>query len=251
MLPQMNHTFITLIPKKQGTCNFNQFRPISLCNFCYKIISKILVNRLRPLLPKIIEPSQAAFVPGRWITESVVLAQEIMHNFKQSKKKKGNVWLKLDFHKAYDSLEWDFIIRVLKAVGYDQKVTNLIYQCISSINFTFLLNGNKSSTFSPSRGIRQGDPLSPYLFILCSEVLARLINKEVERGMICGLKIAPGAPCISKLLYADDVLLFCGAKIAKVNKMMECVKKYCAWSGQSISTDKCGVFVSKGVHANF
>ena len=143
MLPQMNHTFITLIPKKQGACNFNQFRPISLCNFCYKIISKILVNRLRPLLPKIIEPSQAAFVSGRWISESVVLAQEIVHNLKQSKKKKGNVGLRLDFHKAYDSLEWDFIIRVLKAVGYDQKVTNLIYHCISSISFTLLLNGNK------------------------------------------------------------------------------------------------------------
>ena len=114
-----------------------------------------------------------------------------------------------------------------------------------------LLNGSKSLTFFPSRAIRQGDTLSPYLFILCSEVLAGLINKEVERGIICGVKIAPSTPCISKLLYADDVLLLFGAKIAEVNKMMECVKKYCAWFGQSISRDKCGVFVSKGVHAYF
>ena len=173
LLSQMNHTFITLIPKKQGANNFNQFRPISLCNFYYKIISKILVNRLRPLLPKIIDPSQAAFVPGRWIGENVALAQEIVHSFKQSKKRKGSVGFKLDFHKAYDSLEWTFILRVLKVVGFDQKVINLIYQCISTVSFTLLLNGSKSSSFSPSRGIRHGDPLSPYLFILCSEVLAK------------------------------------------------------------------------------
>ena len=92
LLPQMNHTFITLIPKRIRACNFNQFRPISLCNFYYKIISKILVNRLRPLFPIIIEPTQTAFVPGRWITENVVLAQEIMHCFSQSKRKKRKCW---------------------------------------------------------------------------------------------------------------------------------------------------------------
>ncbi len=92
LLPQMNHTFITLIPKRIGACNFNQFRPINLCNFYYKIISKILVNRLRPLLPKIIEPTQTAFVPGRWIIENVVLAQEIVHCFSQSKRKKRKCW---------------------------------------------------------------------------------------------------------------------------------------------------------------
>jgi hypothetical protein len=251
LLSQMNHTFITIIPKKQGANNFNQFRPINLCNFYYKIISKILVNRLRPLLPKIIDPSQAAFVPGRWIGENVVLAQEIVHSFKQSKKKKGNVGFKLDFHKAYDSLEWTFILRVLKAVGFDQKVINLIYQCISTVSFTLLLNGSKSSSFSPSRGIRQGDPLSPYLFILCNEVLARLINVEVDRGLLRGLNLAPGAPNISKLFYADDVLLFCGAKIAEVDTLMNCVDKCCSWSGQSISKEKSGMFVSKGVHHHF
>uniref|UniRef100_A0A2N9FSP0 CCHC-type domain-containing protein n=1 Tax=Fagus sylvatica TaxID=28930 RepID=A0A2N9FSP0_FAGSY len=171
LLSQMNHTFITLIPKKQGANNFNQFRPISLCNFYYKIISKILVNRLRPLLPKIIDPSQAAFVPGRWIGENVVLAQEIVHSFKQSKKRKGSVGFKLDFHKAYDSLEWTFILRVLKVVGFDQKVINLIYQCISTI--------------------------------------------------------------------------------AEVDTLMKCVDKYCSWSGQSISKEKSGMFVSKGVHHHF
>ncbi len=105
LLPQLNHSFITLIPKKVGACNFNHFRPISLCNFVYKIISKLLVSRLRPLLHRIIDPAQAAFVPNRWITENMVLAQEVVHSFKKSKKRKGSVGFKIDFHKAYDSLE--------------------------------------------------------------------------------------------------------------------------------------------------
>ncbi len=110
LLKQMNHTFITLIPKKQGACNFNHFHPISLCNFYYKIISKILVLRLRPLLAKLIDPSQAAFVPDRWIAENVVLAQEVIDSFHKMKRKKGWVGFKLDFKKAYDSIEWNFIL---------------------------------------------------------------------------------------------------------------------------------------------
>jgi hypothetical protein len=92
--------------------------------------------------------------------------------------------------------------------GFNQKVTDLIFQCISTVKYTLLLNGSISRSINPSRGIRQGDPLSPYLFILCSEVLTRLINREVESSILKGVKIALRAPPISKLLYADDVLLF-------------------------------------------
>ena len=247
----INHTFITLIPKKLGACNFNQFRPISLCNFYYKVIAKILVNKLRPLLSQIIDSSQSAFVPNRWIIENVVLAQEVVHSFKQRKRKKGFMGLKLNFHKAYDYLEWEFICRVLMALGFDSAVVNLIKQCLSTVKFTLLLNGTKSSSFTPSRGIRQGDPLSPYLFILCSEVLARLINKEVVGGNIHGAKIAPSSPGITKLMYADDVVLFCGAKIAEVKALMRCVEKFCGWSGLSVNIEKSRLFVSKGVHSQF
>lgn len=203
---------------------------------------------MRPLLSKIIDPSQAVFVPHRWITENVVLAQEVVHNFKQMKKKKGSVGFKLDFHKAYDCLEWDFIATVLKGFGFDQKVVQLIHQCISTVNFTPLLNGYKSASFTTFRGIRQRDPLSPYLFILCSELLDRLINREVVNGSIKGVKLAPNASIISKLSYADDVILFCGAKISEVARLMECVDKFCGWSGLTVNQDKFGIFTSKGVH---
>lgn len=135
---------------------------------------------MRPLLAKIIDPAQAAFVPKRLIAENVVLAHEVVHSFKQTKRKKGYVGFKLDFHKAYDCLEWDFIITSLRTFGFSQAVTNMIFQCLSIVNFTLLLNGTKSASFSPSRGIRQGDPLPPYLFILCNEIMARLINRAFD-----------------------------------------------------------------------
>jgi hypothetical protein len=147
------------------------------------------------------------------------------------KRKKGYVGFKLDFKKAYDSLEWEFILSVLRAMGFDQKLIMLIHQCISTVHYTLLLNGTKSSSIKPSRGLRQGDPLSPYLFIMCADVLARMINREVLRGAINGIKVSSGADAISKLLYADNVILFCGAKTSEVEALMQCIEKYCLWSG--------------------
>ena len=114
-----------------------------------------------------------------------------------------------------------------------------------------LLNGSKGLSFTPSEGLSQGDPLSPYLFILVNEVLSRLINREVAWGNISVTKISNTAPKISKLLYADDVLVFCGAKMSKLNILMQCLNTYCAWSGQMISIEKSGVFASAGVHPQF
>ena len=227
MLKEMNHTFITLIPKVQGACNFNQFRPLSLCNVSYKIISKLLVNKLRLFLTKIIDLAQVAFAPNRWINENVVIAQEVVHSFKHMKRKQGSLGIKLDFHKAYDKIEWEFIVQVLKALGFDNKFISLVYQCISTVSYIVLLNGSKGPNLNPSSGLRQGDPFSPYLFILGSEVFARLINQEVIRGSISGVQVAVGAPKISKLFYTDDVILFCKAKLAEVDSLMKCLNSYC------------------------
>ena len=108
LLKDFNKTFISLISKKKGACNFNHFCPTLLCNVCYKVISKIIVNRLRPLLNKMVDLAQVAFVPNRWINENVVLAHKIVHNFKYTGKKKGFLGIKLDFQKAYDKMEWNF-----------------------------------------------------------------------------------------------------------------------------------------------
>ena len=109
-MDEINNTFVVLIPKVTQANQLSYFRPISLCNFCYKVISRILVARLRPLLDKLIDPAQTTFVPNRNIAENVLLAQEVVHSFSTTKKKKGFVGLKLDFQKAYDRVEWPFLI---------------------------------------------------------------------------------------------------------------------------------------------
>ena len=132
LLKYFNKTFIHLIPKKKRAYNFNHFRPIGLCNICYKVISKILVNRLRPLLNKMVDPAQVAFVPKRWIQENVVLAHEIVHSFKYAGKKRGFLGIKLDFQKAYDRMEWNFFMVVLKDFGFHSNFVNLIHQSLLS-----------------------------------------------------------------------------------------------------------------------
>ena len=144
-----------------------------------------------------------------------------------------------------------FLIQVLKNFGFHQKFIHLIYQCISTMSFTILLNGGKSPRIMPSRGLRQGDPLSPYLFIIGSKVLARMINRCSAQRLINGIKIAPSLTGISKLLYADDVILVYKAKHSEINEIMIILRKYCEWSGQQINFEKSGVFTSKGVHSQF
>ena len=128
-------------------------------------------------------------------------------------------------------MEWSFLIAVLKAFGFSSNFTKLIHQCLSLIEFTLLLNGGQCPTFFPSWGLRHGDPLSPYLFILGSEVLLRLLNREVSQKRLSGVKVSNAALPISKLCYADDIILFCKAKSTEIAILKSCLEKFCSWSG--------------------
>ena len=157
----LNQTLIALIPKQLGPELVSPYRPISLCNTVYKVISKIIVQRLRPLLPSLISPMQTAFLEGRRATDNVVIAQELIYSLKRRKGKEGYMVVKIYLEKAYDRLEWSFVKMVLEHFGLPQNIFNLIMSCISTTTITLLFNGNKLEAFHPSRGIRQGDPISP------------------------------------------------------------------------------------------
>ena len=159
--------------------------------------------------------------------------------------------LKIDFQKAYDRMEWSFLAQVLNNFGFCQQFIKIVYQCISTVRYTILIKGGVGPTMTPARGLRQGDPLSPYLFILASEVLAKLTNKAAGNGAINGVKLGHTSLEITKLMYADDVILICKAKQVEVSTMAECLSKYCAWSGQNINLEKSGLFASHGVHSQF
>ncbi|PKI67924.1 hypothetical protein CRG98_011520 [Punica granatum] len=142
ILKEWNNTFICLIPKRQGASNFKDFRPISLCNVCYKVISKIIADRLKPLLDRIISPNQTAFIEGRWINENDLLAQEILHTMRKTRARRGWIGLKIDFTKAFNKLEWSFVIKTMEKLGFHSTFVSWIYQCISTSTFSILLNGS-------------------------------------------------------------------------------------------------------------
>jgi hypothetical protein len=248
LLRKQNHTFLALIPKISGSHTAHQFRPISLCNIVYKIISKILANRFKRYLPKIISPLQSAFVPQRNIQDNTILAHELLHAFKSKRGKGGFMFMKMDMEKAFDRMEWSFLLAVLEKLGFSQTWLSWIRICISSTSFSILLNGSPFGLFSPGRGLRQGDPLSPFLFILGAEVFSRLMFKEEGFGRLKGLRIARNCSPIHHLLFADDLLIFGEASVSVAASIKSCLDKYCRWSGQAINTSKSSIRFSRNTN---
>lgn len=205
----INHTYITLIPKTNNPTQPSEFRPISLCNVILKIVTKTIANRVKRILPYIISNHQSAFISNRLITDNILVSFEAFHKInKTSNSKKGLVGIKLDMAKAYDRIEWGFLNNVLLTMGFPNNMVSTIMKCVSTVSFSILINGQPTDSFIPQRGLRQGDPLSPYLFILCAEVLSGLLTKGQTDGSFHGVIIAPNAPPISHLFFADDSLLF-------------------------------------------
>jgi hypothetical protein len=208
----LNASFIALIPKRLNASNIRDFRPISLIGSIYKLLSKVLANRLRGVLDKLISESQNAFVGGRKILDSVLIANECLDS--RLKSRTPGVICKLDIEKAYDHVNWSCLLHLLERMGFGRRWRLWIEACISSVQFSVLVNGSPERFFSCSRGLRQGDPLSPLLFLLVMEVLSRMLRKVEVEGLIRGFRAGSNAAdglCISHLPYADDTILFCDA----------------------------------------
>jgi len=225
----VNNTLITLIPKVANPETSAQFRPISLRNTLYKILAKILVNRLRPILQRIIHPAQNAFVPNRTIHHNILSAHEIINKFRHFKGKKGYVALKLDMEKAYDRIELDFLFSCLEQLGFHATWIRWIKECVLTVSYSILINNEPSGLFKLTKGLHQGDPLSSYLFIICMDVLAnRLHTQSLNAKSGIGIKIAPSATRIPCLVFADDSLLFCKATSQACQKLKDVLDIFCA-----------------------
>ena len=186
-----------------------------------EIISKILSSRLKRILPSIVSETQSAFVTNRLITDNIFVAQEIFHALRTNQTcKEKFVAIKTDMSKAYDRVEWSFMEALLLKFGFDAQWVQLIMKCVSSVSYQVLINGEAKGHIKPSRGLRQGDPLSPFLFILCTEVLISHIKKAEEMKKLTGIKVARESPAISHLLFADDSLFFCRAEQSQCEELV-------------------------------
>jgi hypothetical protein len=185
VLQALNATFLTLIPKENHTTSPSHFRPISLCNVIYKLLTKIIATRLKPILPFIIFRNNLVMWKAGQILDSVILAHEVIHSLHSTKS--PGMLLKLDLSKAFDKLSWSYLKSTLLAFGFEPNWVSWIVNLTSSALFSILINGVPSRPFSPSRGIRQGDPLSPFLFIIMAEGLSRTIKAAISDHSLSGL----------------------------------------------------------------
>lgn len=242
--PEVNKTLIALIPKCDKPDNIKLFRPISLCNVLYKTITKIMVSRLRPFLSKIISPYQSSFIPGRSTNDNIIITQELLHTLRSKKGKKWGMIFKIDLEKAYDKISWTFLEDTLHYFNFDISWITLIMNCVCNASTAILWNGEPLPSFNPGRGLRQGDPLSPYLFVLCMERLSNMINAKVDQGLWKGISVAKDSTSLTHLFFADDLILFGEATEMNCRNILEVLDNFCDISGQSMNLHKSKMYVS-------
>lgn len=212
-----------------------QLRPISLCNISYKIVAKVLANRLKKVRPHLISSSQSAFVPDRIIHDNILLAHEVMHFLKTSSNKLNKYMaVKLDMSKAYDRVVWSFVEAVIRKVGFNQQWISWIMDCMKFVNYSVIINGEAKGHITPSRGLRQGDPISPFLLLLCAEALSGLLYKAERECAFTGVKMSRTGPMLSHLFFADDSLLLCKANVVHCDLIKDILQVYGAASRQML-----------------
>lgn len=164
-------------------------------------------------MSKITSPNRCSFVLGKSSTDNIVVTQEMIHNMRSMNGKKSFVAVKVDLEKAYDRVRWESVREILWEAELPGCLIELVWYCISSVSMQIVWNGGKTKAFRPSRGVRQGDPISPYLFVLCMERLGHLIQKEVDCGLWKPIGITRLSPKVSHLFFTDDLVLLAEASL--------------------------------------
>lgn len=234
-----NAAFIALIPKLEIPSGFKDFRPISMVGWVYKIIAKLLARRLQKVIDCLIGPQQSSFIKGRQILDGALIASELIDSCKRSKSEA--VLMKLDFHKAFDSLSWNYIGWVMEEMKFPPKWRSWIRSCITSAAASILINGSPSKLFKLQRGLRQGDPLSPFLFNIAVEPLNLLFHKAISLNLWNGIEVCKNGSKISHLQYADDTIVFCPPDIPSLMNIKKVLILFELSSGLQVNFHKSSI----------
>ncbi|GJS31327.1 RNA-directed DNA polymerase, eukaryota [Tanacetum coccineum] len=231
-----NSSFITLIPKNINAKLVKEFRPISLIGSFYKIVAKILAIRLASVIKDLVNEVQSAFIADRQILDGPFLLNEVIQ-WCNSKKKQMLIF-KVDFEKAYDSVRWDYLDEILRKFGFGDKWCKWIQCCLKSSKGSILVNGSPTKEFDFGRGLKQGDPLSSFLFLLVMESLHLSFSQVVKAGMFQGMSIGDGSVILSHLFYADDAVFVGQWNASNINTLVHVLDCFHQVSGLRINMCK-------------
>ncbi|GJV32268.1 RNA-directed DNA polymerase, eukaryota [Tanacetum coccineum] len=230
-----NSSFLALIPKSLDPKTVEDFRPISLIGCIYKVVTKILATRLSLVISDLVSDVQTAFLPNRQILDGPFIINELLARCHH--KKQQAMIFKVDFAKAYDSVRWDYLDAILNSFGFGSKWRLWIRGTLHSSMASILVNGSPTSEFKFFRGLKQGDPLAPYLFILIMESLHLSFSRIVEEGVFTGIKI-DSSVTLSHLFYADDAIFIGEWSRGNLNSITHMLSCFSLLSGLSINLQK-------------
>jgi len=231
-----NASFIALIPKVTDPQCLNDFRPISLIGCVYKIVAKLLANRLKRAMSSIIDERQSAFIVGRHLLHSVVNANEVVEEARREQK--SCMIFKVDFERADDSVSWNFLSYMLRRLGFCKKWILWIEGCLKSTTMSVLVNGSPTTEFVPQKGLRQGDPLAPLLFNIVAEGLTGLMREAVNQEMFTEFFVREKNVPVSILQYVDDTIFFGEANMQNVKTIKSIMRAFELASGLKINYAK-------------
>ncbi|GJV55861.1 RNA-directed DNA polymerase, eukaryota, reverse transcriptase zinc-binding domain protein [Tanacetum coccineum] len=241
LLGELNDTLITLVPKVSTPNRVTDFRPIACCNVVYKCISKILTNRIKNVFDTIVDKNQSAFIPGRLITDNILLTQELLKGYNCTKGPK-RCSMKIDIQKAYDTVKWSFFEKALRMFGFHSKMIGWIMICVSTPSYSICINGERHGYFKGGRGLRQGDPLSPYLFTIVIEVFNLILKQRISEEKNFKYHLGCKKLLITHLCFADDLLVLCHGDTTSVKVIKQALEDFSKISGLYPNLGKSTIF---------
>ena len=243
LLRETNATLIALIPKVPNPSSMGDFRPISCCNTVYKCISKIIAKRIHNTLPRLVDHAQSAFIKGRKISDNILLAQDLMRDYHKSSGT-PRASAKIDLMKAYDSVSWVFLFDLLEVLGFPSKFITWVRACVTSPTYSICFNGESVGYFPGARGLRQGDPLSPYLFVLDMDALSQMLHFNISNSKDFKYHWRCEKTKIDHLCFADNLLLFFHGDSRSAGIISVTLQQFYDFSGLSANCSKSCLFMA-------